>query len=107
MRCHRCTLCPALRTWMTQRAYRACVPTVSLSSCLASALSSPVEARLRPPRRDLVTGGCTETDVCVFRRHVRYIDGQPAIISDDYFDERIVRPDLAQLVRIPQGGGGD
>jgi DNA-binding GntR family transcriptional regulator len=23
--------------------------------------------------------------------HVRYIDGKPAIISDDYFDERIVR----------------
>ncbi len=31
------------------------------------------------------------TDICVVRRHVRYIDGKPAIISDDYFDERIVR----------------
>jgi DNA-binding GntR family transcriptional regulator len=31
------------------------------------------------------------TDVCVVRRHVRYIDGNPAIISDDYFDEKIVR----------------
>src|SRR5215468_11060250 len=31
------------------------------------------------------------TGVCVVRRHVRYIDGKPAIISDDYFDERIVR----------------
>jgi GntR family transcriptional regulator len=31
------------------------------------------------------------TDVCIVRRHVRYIDGKPAIISDDYFDERIVR----------------
>jgi DNA-binding GntR family transcriptional regulator len=30
-------------------------------------------------------------DLCVVRRHVRYIDGKPAIISDDYFDERIVR----------------
>lgn len=30
-------------------------------------------------------------DTCVVRRHVRYIDGKPAIISDDYFDERIVR----------------
>jgi DNA-binding GntR family transcriptional regulator len=30
-------------------------------------------------------------DVCVVRRHVRYIDGKPAITSDDYFDERIVR----------------
>jgi DNA-binding GntR family transcriptional regulator len=29
--------------------------------------------------------------VCVVCRHVRYIDGKPAIISDDYFDERIVR----------------
>jgi DNA-binding GntR family transcriptional regulator len=29
-------------------------------------------------------------DVCVVRRHVRYIDGKPAIISDDYFDEQIV-----------------
>jgi DNA-binding GntR family transcriptional regulator len=32
-----------------------------------------------------------KTDVCVVRRHVRYIDGKPAIISDDYFDERIVQ----------------
>jgi GntR family transcriptional regulator len=31
------------------------------------------------------------TDMCVVRRHVRYIDGNPAIISDDYFDEKIVR----------------
>jgi DNA-binding GntR family transcriptional regulator len=31
------------------------------------------------------------TDTCVIRRHVRYIDGKPAIISDDYFDEKIVR----------------
>ena len=31
------------------------------------------------------------TDVCVVRRHVRYIDGKPAIISADYFDERIVQ----------------
>jgi GntR family transcriptional regulator len=32
-----------------------------------------------------------EHDVCVVRRHVRYIDDRPAIISDDFFDERIVR----------------
>ena len=32
-----------------------------------------------------------QTDVCVVRRHVRYIDGKPAIISDDFFDEQIVR----------------
>jgi GntR family transcriptional regulator len=31
------------------------------------------------------------TDTVVVRRHVRYIDGKPAVISDDYFDERIVR----------------
>jgi DNA-binding GntR family transcriptional regulator len=30
------------------------------------------------------------TDIVVVRRHVRYIDGKPAIISDDYFDEKIV-----------------
>jgi DNA-binding GntR family transcriptional regulator len=30
------------------------------------------------------------TDTCVVRRHLRYIDGKPAIISDDYFDETIV-----------------
>ena len=28
------------------------------------------------------------TDTCLVRRHVRYIDGKPAIISDDYFDEQ-------------------
>lgn len=47
--------------------------------------------RIKPPpdiakRLDLNP----ETDVCLVRRHVRYIDGQPAIITDDYFDNRIV-----------------
>lgn len=38
-----------------------------------------------------------EHDVCVVRRHVRYIDDRPGIISDDFFDERIVRgTELAQ-----------
>ncbi len=32
-----------------------------------------------------------ERDICVVRRHVRYIDGKPAILSDDYFNEQIVR----------------
>jgi DNA-binding GntR family transcriptional regulator len=32
-----------------------------------------------------------KTDVCVVRRHVRYIDGKSAIIADDFFDEQIVR----------------
>ncbi len=30
-------------------------------------------------------------DLCVVRQRVRYIDSKPAIISDDYFDERLVR----------------
>ena len=30
-------------------------------------------------------------DLCVVRQRVRYIDGTPGIISDDYFDEQIVR----------------
>lgn len=30
-------------------------------------------------------------DLCVVRRHVRFIDGQPGITADDYFDEEIVR----------------
>ena len=35
-------------------------------------------------------------DRCVVRRHVRYVDGKPAIISD-YFDGKIVRgPELAK-----------
>ncbi len=32
-----------------------------------------------------------KTDTCIVRRHVRYIDGKPGIISDDFFDEQIVR----------------
>jgi DNA-binding GntR family transcriptional regulator len=32
-----------------------------------------------------------QTDICVVRRHLRYIDGRPAIISDDFFDQEIVR----------------
>jgi DNA-binding GntR family transcriptional regulator len=57
-----------------------------------------------PTRQDLEVGRITpppavaarlrlnpSTDICVVRRHVRYIDGKPAIISDDFFDEQIVR----------------
>ena len=48
--------------------------------------------RITPPDNIAVRLGLDpKTDVCVVRRHVRYIDGRPAIISDDYFDERIVR----------------
>lgn len=32
-----------------------------------------------------------DTNLCVVRRRVRYIDGVPSITSDDYFDEAIVR----------------
>ncbi len=28
--------------------------------------------------------------ICVVRRRIRYIDGNPGIISDDYFDQHIV-----------------
>lgn len=38
-----------------------------------------------------------ESDLCVARRRVRYIDNEPALISDSYFDEAIVRDtELAQ-----------
>lgn len=32
-----------------------------------------------------------DRDLCVVRRHLRYIDGKPGITADDYFDESIVR----------------
>src|SRR5579863_2087142 len=32
-----------------------------------------------------------EKNLCVVRRHLRYIDGKPAITADDYFYEAIVR----------------
>ena len=37
------------------------------------------------------------TDTCVVRRHVRYLDGKAAVISDDYFDLRLV--DGTELAR--------
>lgn len=45
-----------------------------------------------PPPADVaaVLGLRQDTDQCVVRRRVRYIDGQPGIISDDYFDLSIV-----------------
>jgi DNA-binding GntR family transcriptional regulator len=48
-------------------------------------------ARIVPPDRIATRLNLDpRTDIAVVRRHVRYIDGKPAIISDDYFDERIV-----------------
>jgi DNA-binding GntR family transcriptional regulator len=48
-------------------------------------------ARIRPPEAVSTRLKLDpRTDTCVVRRHVRYIDGKPAIISDDYFDEKIV-----------------
>lgn len=48
--------------------------------------------RIKPPRNVAALLGLdVERSVCVVRRHTRYIDGQPGIISDDYFDEEIVR----------------
>jgi DNA-binding GntR family transcriptional regulator len=32
-----------------------------------------------------------DRDLCVVRRHLRYIDGKPGITADDYFDETVVR----------------
>jgi DNA-binding GntR family transcriptional regulator len=32
-----------------------------------------------------------DKDLCVVRRHLRFIDGRPGITADDYFDEAIVR----------------
>jgi GntR family transcriptional regulator len=47
---------------------------------------------MRPPGRIAeILDLDPERDWCVVRRHLRYIDGEPAIISDDYFDEAIVR----------------
>lgn len=50
-----------------------------------------VEMILPPPGIAKILGLDPENDLCVVRRHVRYIDGEPGIISDDYFDESIVR----------------
>jgi GntR family transcriptional regulator len=47
---------------------------------------------IRPPREIATRLGLDpERDLCVVRRHVRYIDGMPGIISDDFFEEAIVR----------------
>ncbi len=47
---------------------------------------------IRPPRNIAARLNLDpEKDLCVVRRHVRYIDGKPGITSDDYFDEAIVR----------------
>lgn len=44
-----------------------------------------------PPRIATKLALDPETDICVIRQRVRYIDGAPAVISDDYFDKRIVQ----------------
>jgi DNA-binding GntR family transcriptional regulator len=47
---------------------------------------------IRPPRKiAAILGLDPEKESCVVRRHVRYIDAKPGIISDDYFDEAVVR----------------
>jgi GntR family transcriptional regulator len=50
-----------------------------------------VEILAPPPPIAAKLGLDPNTDLCVARRRVRYVDGRPGIISDDYFDERIVR----------------
>lgn len=48
--------------------------------------------RIRPPRAIAARLNLdVEKDFCIVRRRVRYIDNKPGIISDDYFDEAIVR----------------
>ena len=49
-----------------------------------------VERIAPPPDVAAILGLDPESDTCVVRRHVRFIDGKPAIISDDYFDLLIV-----------------
>ena len=39
----------------------------------------------------MILGIDRKAERAVVRRHVRYIDAKPGIISDDYFDEEIVR----------------
>lgn len=47
--------------------------------------------RISPPADVAALFGIDRsTGTCVVRRHVRYIDGSPAIISDDYFDLAVV-----------------
>lgn len=47
---------------------------------------------IRPPRDIAARLNLDpDKDLCVVRRHLRYIDGKPGITSDDYFDEAIVR----------------
>ncbi|WP_239313507.1 GntR family transcriptional regulator [Frankia sp. Cj3] len=50
-----------------------------------------VEMVQPPPRIAEILDLHPDADRCVVRRHLRYIDGEPGIISDDYFDEAIVR----------------
>ena len=47
---------------------------------------------IRPPQKiAAILGIDPNTESAVVRRHLRYIDDKPGIISDDYFDEAIVR----------------
>ncbi len=49
-----------------------------------------VERITPPPDVAQVLGLDPNTDTCVVRRRVRHVDGRPAVISDDYFDLRVV-----------------
>jgi DNA-binding GntR family transcriptional regulator len=47
---------------------------------------------VRPPQAVAARLGLDpDQDRCVVRRRTRYIDGKPAVICDDYFDEAIVQ----------------
>jgi GntR family transcriptional regulator len=48
--------------------------------------------QIRPPAKvAAILGIDPESESCIVRRHVRYIDAKPGIIADDYFDDEIVR----------------
>jgi DNA-binding GntR family transcriptional regulator len=43
-----------------------------------------------------------EHDVCVVRRHIRYIDDRPAIISDDFFDDILKEAGYEQVYDVDE-----
>lgn len=57
----------------------------------ASRVDLDVETIAPPPAIAARLDLDPDNDLCVLRRRLRYIDEQPALTSDDYFDEAIVR----------------
>jgi UTRA domain len=90
---------PAADGWYPERSHRSARPVLIDADALYPGMPIPAwpaavpgETFIPPP--EVIAARLNldpRTDVSVVRRHVRYIDGKPAIISDDYFDEKIVR----------------